>query len=307
LYASGLGEKIPRILAPVGDETEPLGYLIILSVKHPLDEEDLRKADILCKALKILLRPALTPEGSTLDLANFTLKQLLDGDPDVRSLASAAATKQFFYVCTISLPDDKKRQQYIPYFQDTLLSANRYNHCFIYKESLFLLENVDTDSEHIRNQTTVQTLLDQYGLTAGYSNPFSELAQLPVYYRQAEDARRVGSQCFPEQHLWHYKNLILQILIEHLPKEQLHAMLCPEYLQLQAYDAAHNTELGCTVITWYQHQLNIAETAAALHVHRNTVTYRLDLIREKVGIPLDRMDVLADLAFSNTVAEYLAF
>ena len=50
LYSSGLGEKIPRILAPLKTENRTLGYLIIFSVNHPLENRDIENAEILAKA-----------------------------------------------------------------------------------------------------------------------------------------------------------------------------------------------------------------------------------------------------------------
>lgn len=56
------------------------------------------------------------------------------------------------------------------------------------------------------------------------------------------------------------------------------------------HDAAHGTDLSRTLRTYLDLLGNVRETAAALHVHQNTVRYRLDVVRTELGIDLDSPD-----------------
>jgi DNA-binding PucR family transcriptional regulator len=71
---------------------------------------------------------------------------------------------------------------------------------------------------------------------------------------------------------------------------------------LAEYDIEHGLSLVETAAAWYHNMLNISDTAAKLHIHRNTVTYRLDLIRNKLDIDIDDMKVLQSIALSERVA-----
>ncbi|MFD2354927.1 PucR family transcriptional regulator [Nonomuraea ferruginea] len=42
-----------------------------------------------------------------------------------------------------------------------------------------------------------------------------------------------------------------------------------------AYDAAHGSQLLATVRTWMEHDRRAEDTAALLHIHPNTLAYRL--------------------------------
>ncbi|MBR4762991.1 MAG: helix-turn-helix domain-containing protein, partial [Lachnospiraceae bacterium] len=145
-------------------------------------------------------------------------------------------------------------------------------------------------------------LLERFDLVAGYSYPFRDLRQLRLYYQQALDTRRYGSKYVPGSHIYRYQDIQVDILVGQLPEEILGTLLSPDYKLLTEYDMEHGLALVETAAAWYRNMLNISATAAALHIHRNTVTYRLDLIRDKLGIAIDDMKVLQGIALSERVA-----
>ena len=59
---------------------------------------------------------------------------------------------------------------------------------------------------------------------------------------------------------------------------------------LIAYDAEHDAELVVTLEVFFAHHGNVSQTAQALHLHRNSLLYRLERIREITGMDLDSAD-----------------
>lgn len=59
---------------------------------------------------------------------------------------------------------------------------------------------------------------------------------------------------------------------------------------LSEHDAAQGTDLSRTMRIYLDHLGSVRETAAVLHVHQNTVRYRLDVVRNELGIDLDSPD-----------------
>jgi purine catabolism regulator len=57
------------------------------------------------------------------------------------------------------------------------------------------------------------------------------------------------------------------------------------------YDRQHNAELVRTLKAYFDATCGPKEAAALLEVHRNTVLYRLERIREITGLDLDNADV----------------
>lgn len=59
---------------------------------------------------------------------------------------------------------------------------------------------------------------------------------------------------------------------------------------LREYDRQHNTEFFKTLYHYLSNDRNVVSTAAALHVHRNTLLYRVKKIMEVIDTELDSSD-----------------
>ena len=302
LYSSGLAEKLPRILMPIDMGRLTLGYLIIFGLKHEITDRDFLYAGVLEQTLNIILYQQPASGETRLDLLNFTLKQLLEGNREMISNMPSFQMKQIFQAVSVTLPKDAKKKQYIPYLQETLTRCSRFNQCFVHGNSLFLLLNYDKKEECRYTENVLSDLLERFDLLAGFSYPFRDLRQLRLYYQQALNTRRYGSKYVPGSHIYRYLDVQVDILIGQLPEEILGTLLSPGYRLLAEYDIEHGLSLVETAAAWYHNMLNISDTAAKLHIHRNTVTYRLDLIRNKLDIDIDDMKVLQSIALSERVA-----
>jgi purine catabolism regulator len=77
----------------------------------------------------------------------------------------------------------------------------------------------------------------------------------------------------------------LLFLLEHSPEL---ASFCQETIgKLIEYDRTQGTELVETLSAYFGHKSNLSQTAEALFVHRNTLLYRMERIREISGLDLD--------------------
>ena len=68
---------------------------------------------------------------------------------------------------------------------------------------------------------------------------------------------------------------------------------------LEEYDQVNHTELRPALAVFMKMQYNILETAQSLHVHRNTVKYRISRIREIRGVDLEDEEELGYLYLSD--------
>ena len=59
---------------------------------------------------------------------------------------------------------------------------------------------------------------------------------------------------------------------------------------LVTYDAVHDAQLVHSLEAFFNHHGNISQTAEALHLHRNSLIYRLDRVKEITGMDLDDAD-----------------
>lgn len=99
---------------------------------------------------------------------------------------------------------------------------------------------------------------------------------------------RVGRRRAPAEDLHCYAEFTLAVLLAGLaegwPAEEIQRPL----QRLAAHD--RDGLLRRTLAVWFAHGMKIAPSAAALHVHRNTLDYRLRRIGELSGCELARVD-----------------
>lgn len=110
------------------------------------------------------------------------------------------------------------------------------------------------------------------------------LNQLPKAYQESSLALNVGKLFYPDQNVYPYNKLGIGRLIYGLSRER-----CSAYLQevLGTDSPAYFQPETVHVINCFlNNNLNIAETTRHLHMHRNTLIYRLEQIQKETGLDI---------------------
>lgn len=80
--------------------------------------------------------------------------------------------------------------------------------------------------------------------------------------------------------------------------------LHPALEEIKAYDQKNESDYFNTILAYCNHLFQKNETSQALHIHRNTLNYRLDKIGELFGLDLEDYQTVLNLMLS---AEMLRF
>ncbi|MBA2874408.1 PucR family transcriptional regulator [Thermaerobacillus caldiproteolyticus] len=114
---------------------------------------------------------------------------------------------------------------------------------------------------------------------------------------------------FPEQTstIYSYQQLgIYQFFDLLLEKKRQGEFINSSLLKLQAYDEKHHTNLVETFEVFFDHDSNVNETAKALNIHANTLSYRLKRIAEIGEINLHDINQKVKLYIDIKLAKYEA-
>jgi carbohydrate diacid regulator len=110
-----------------------------------------------------------------------------------------------------------------------------------------------------------------------------------ISYQSAKSAARVGRLRTPQQKHFSYYDLALPVLLSGLGAGWQAEQLGAPIAKLRAHDKTREM-LRRTLDSWFAHNENSAATANALHIHRNTLDYRLRKIGELTGLDLARTE-----------------
>lgn len=120
------------------------------------------------------------------------------------------------------------------------------------------------------------------------SPEIQHLSELPTAFQKASFALNVGKLFNSEQNIFLYDKLGIGRLIYQLPLS-----VCNDFLNEvfnQNIPSSLNPELSSTIDRFLQNNLNIAETARQLHMHRNTLIYRLEQVEKQTGLDLRKFE-----------------
>ena len=108
-------------------------------------------------------------------------------------------------------------------------------------------------------------------------------------YQSARKTLRVGRSRKPQQATFSYYDLSLPVLLSGLGSGWQAEQLRQPLLRINAVDKRSGT-LRRTLDAWFAHNGHPLATAKALHIHRNTLDYRLRQISELTGLDLANTD-----------------
>lgn len=154
-----------------------------------------------------------------------------------------------------------------------------------------------------------RTIVDTLNMEAlthvqlSYSSVIETLADLSGAFRETTLALKVGKLFYSEQTIFPYNELGIGRLIYQLP-----VTLCENFLrEIFGDDIPHSIDedTASTVNKFFQNNLNIAETSRQLHMHRNTLIYRLEQVEKHTGLDLRTFEDAMTFKIAIMVMNYL--
>lgn len=172
-------------------------------------------------------------------------------------------------------------------FHTVVLTQARENEVVIFArlEPRQGVESARSLAENIRRQAVTEFANDP--LAIGIGRPVDALIGLRDSYREARQALLMARR-LAEPHPLYFGELNVYRLLFQLEYSPELASFCQETIgTLIEYDRAQGTDLVETLNAYFARKGNLSATAEALFVHRNTLIYRMERIREISGLDLD--------------------
>lgn len=120
-------------------------------------------------------------------------------------------------------------------------------------------------------------------LRISVAEPAATLEDMRWACHDAEDALTLGARTRPGTQILDIRELRTQQALASMQRRARHRLITAAAGALRT--GSDWPILRSTIIAWCDSGFNLVTTAAALHVHRNTVLYRLDKIEQLAGHP----------------------
>lgn len=180
---------------------------------------------------------------------------------------------------------DNKCLDYQISFQDGFILYHFYGED---DQDRMIAENTKAAAEEIVNS------LEKNGITvhACISAIGKSLQHIPESFREVIEGIRMGESIFPEKEIYDYgEMMIYDFLGNAISLDKLLSLYNNTIAELDWYDRANNTEFLNTLEVYLENNCNISKAAQMLHLHRNTMMYRVEKIEDILQIDLKEAEV----------------
>ena len=135
------------------------------------------------------------------------------------------------------------------------------------------------------------TLLGKNHAHIGVSLLFTELGRLRMGYDQARTAIEIGRKLDPDALEYHYSKYYLNDMLECYREKFALDDVIVRYLDQLAGERGYSNSNLLLLYHYLNTERNISLTAKRVHMHRNSVIYRLQRIQDVLNLDLDDPDV----------------
>lgn len=144
-------------------------------------------------------------------------------------------------------------------------------------------------------------------LKAGISNVFSQPSKMRRYYQQTIKALNFGGQLKPADTINYYYQYSIFHALEICSENMSLRDLChPGIKQLNESGDAGDRELLQTLYLYLSYMKDASKVSEELHIHRNTLFYRLNKMKAKAEVSIDDTDSMFNVLLSFKLFEYFA-
>ena len=156
------------------------------------------------------------------------------------------------------------------------------------KDSLFLLLESRSELKESVLRVRLREVLREYKMHAGLSRHFRNIDDRIYYIEQAVEALHAGMASCAEEEVYCFTEYYPQIFFQKAKTSLSEVNRVPgELAALREYDSKHGTDYADTLYGYLYERNDLNRAAAYLHIHRNTLRYRLEKIRQISGADPD--------------------
>ncbi|KTD84605.1 PucR family transcriptional regulator [Paenibacillus etheri] len=286
-------QKLPRIqeIIKINDVVE--GYVAILCPRERHEPWHDQASTIIAKACSMELERKANHnlEGNPLSL--LLVKELFDNrivTPEQLELWKHGLNLSFsgdFLLFAVQA-DYAKTTTVLKYMLGQL--KQQYPHQLSLLEGnvlLLLLYGLAEQDNTCAVETRIKLILRPFNARSGVSRRFTNILELDTYRFQAEESLKLGIESTDNHFIYRYDDYVLPIVLHRFTRNITKSnWISPAIPRVASYDEENGTSYLETLETYVLEICSSQRVTDLLHIHRNTLLYRLNKIEEIIGFPI---------------------
>jgi sugar diacid utilization regulator len=279
-------------------ENKLAGALLVEEINRTISEREFALIEVLADAVAAMLPKTETPGLSRPMHLEEVLKKMTKHRPVKPEQLGALLAEMNWniydtYFCATVESQIKGDNHSAITTLSLILSGATGAECYFVQENtaIFVFNLTEDSGEKESVVETILSIAKNSSVKIGVSNSFNNFNNLYYYYRQTMSAIEQGRKKEPSRQRYYFDDYILDIILRNSCRDMLPEALYPEgFLALERHDKLKGSNYVDTLQAFLECNMNIAETIKKIYVHRNTFLYRIEKIKELLGMDLDDPD-----------------
>lgn len=301
------------LIAPIKIHGIEVGKVMLYESQKPISDIDSMLLGRLSRFISMELQKDSFFNQNKDVMFSYFLGDLLDNPelnyPNIRDRLHTLGfdLKEDLYIMTISsvsYRDTNSKLEVIVRELNNILVGSLYA---IYENTLVLLFSRPRESGLSSYElNALENYLRANHLHAGMSNFFTDLKTARRFYLQARKAAQIGRRLGEPGPVHYYSDAYFYHIFEICETvEDLQFFIHPAMMKLLYHDQDHNSELLKTMHCFLETPGNPARIAEKLHIHKNTLLYRMNKIKALTNCTLEDGDEVMSMGLSYKLMRYL--
>lgn len=286
-----------------------VGFATIVE-ENPFKESDILMFAYLCRVIVTELKNTNPAIYGSMDDGSYFLMELLEGTLRGSRLQARLSQAGIDFSQPRKLLVFRQRaddistphfEYFIAQFQQQFANCP----CVIYADSIVCLvaENLVLEEQF---KDHMMKLLDFSKYVCGISDEIASPKDFNAHFTKAIAAISFGESKNASGPIYDYKDYYLFHMLSLINgRTDLTGFCSAKYLSILDYDKENGTAYAETLATYLACNQNSMMTAKAMHVHRNTVIYRIKRIEEEMCIDFHDAEELFSIQLSVKILQYL--
>lgn len=217
-----------------------------------------------------------------LSVDDFRLNRVID---QIKSNDSA----NICWTCLTLRPEGNLQSVPIEYIRTSLEDLVHACFAIIYdSEIVFILRTAPKGEEIEEILVSINSFIRDFRYKAGVSTHFTDIRKLRLYYNQACSVLELGKIQDPNALVYKFEDWVFPYMLSRCSGEfWVEDLLSPGLKELINHDRTGAVSYWRTLQAFLDHKMNIADTARAMFLHRNTLIKRLSSIYAILGTRLE--------------------
>ncbi|WP_353893925.1 helix-turn-helix domain-containing protein [Proteinivorax hydrogeniformans] len=305
-----------KLVSKVIVDEKVVGFIVVLENQEKITEKSNEFLSLLSNVISQEINSNKEFSNMVGLMHENLLVDILEGrieDHDIieeRIKSSEIAIKDKFQVLVFNISKYKPSMYYRDNLKQGLSAIFKSIYPIFYKDYVVALLNFEHDEP--MDSSTEQRLkefLKDNNLTVGVSQVFNSLIKLKDQYRKTLKALELGSQINSDEKLFYSEKFNFYVLLDflatnNLSQDELKGFCHTAVQKIQKFDEDNDTQYSQTLYHFLLNNQNINKTANELFIHRNTMGYRLNKIREITSINFEDTETVFNIQMSYKIQQY---